>query len=51
MILEKRRMTIDEVANLFEISHGSAYDTGLAFVKSMQDGFLNNSPKSTGTIV
>jgi len=26
MILEKRRMTIDEVANLFEISHGSAYD-------------------------
>ena len=26
MILEKRRVTIDEVANNFEISHGSAYD-------------------------
>jgi len=51
MILENRRVTIDEMANHFEISHGSAYDTGLAFVKSMQDGFLNNSPKSTGTIV
>ena len=26
MILENRRVTIDEVANHFEISHGSAYD-------------------------
>ena len=26
MILEDRRVTIDEVANHFEISHGSAYD-------------------------
>jgi len=26
MILENRRVTIDEVANHFEIIHGSAYD-------------------------
>ena len=26
MILENRRVTIDEVANHFELSHGSAYD-------------------------
>jgi len=26
MILENRRVTIDELANHFEISHGSAYD-------------------------
>jgi len=43
MILENRRVTIDELANHFEI--------GLTFVKSVQDGFLKSSPKSKRTIV
>jgi len=51
MILENRRVTIDEVANHFEIRHMTSFITGLAFVKSVQDGFLKSSPKSKRTIV
>jgi hypothetical protein len=54
MILENRRVTIDEVANHFTlvmVLHMTSFITGLAFIKSVQDGFLNSSPKSTETIV
>ena len=54
MILENRLVTIDEVANHFEISHGSAYDiihNRLGFRKVSARWVLKSSPKSTGTIV
>jgi len=54
MILENRQVSIDVLANHFEISmvlHMTSFITGLAFVKSVQVGFLKSSPKSKRTIV
>ena len=50
MILENRRVTTDELANHFEISHGSAYDI-IHNRLGLQVGFLKSSPKSKRTIV
>ena len=43
-----RRVTIDEVAHVLQISHGSAYEmmlNKLGFIKSVQDGSQNNSQR------
>ena len=44
-------MNWQTILKLAMVLHMTSFITGLAFVKSVQDGFLNSSPKSKRTIV
>jgi hypothetical protein len=54
MILDNQRVTTAEVVYHLHISHGSVHEiiqTVLAFIRCVQDGFPNNSQKTTNATV
>jgi hypothetical protein len=53
MILDNQQLGIEEVAYHLQISHGSAQSSTptLALIRCVQNGFPNNSQKSTNATV